>query len=632
MNYIALAKKLFFLALLMSVFLLPGKSFAVGEFITTWRTTAPGESITIPTIGTGYNYDINWGDGNSSSSQTGSATHAYATAGVHTVTISGSFPRIYFNFGADATKILSIQQWGSQVWDTMANAFAGCTNLVINASDAPNLSSVTDMIYAFRSTGLTTEDLSAWDTSNVQLMLGTFQDTQFNGDISTWDTSSVTNFSAMFYGNTAFNNDISAWNTSSATTMASMFAYDADFNQDISGWNVSSVTNMETMFYQATSFNQSLSNWDVSSVTNMNSMFEGATAFNGQLLWGADTGSVTNMQGMFTGAELFNQNIGGWDTSSVTTMAHMFSGASAFNQNLNTWNTSSVTTMLSMFYGASSFNQDISAWDISSVTTLTGMFVAATAFNQPIGSWNTSSVTNAEGIFYGATAFNQDLSNWDVSNIINMGTMFTNATSFDQNLGAWNPESATNLAYFLYGVTLSTTNYDALLTGWAARNLQSDITFSGGNSIYSNSASARQSIIDTFNWTITDGGYVAPPVVITPVAYGVNNGGTISGGGYATMVAVPVSNVCPPTQTLTQNLRAGSRNGKYDAYTKDVVKEAHILQAHLNRLGFNSGKEDGILGTVSNGAIKKLQISLGTKADGYVGSATRALLNNSCGK
>jgi len=84
------------------------------------------------------------------------------------------------------------------------------------------------------------------------------------------------------------------------------------------------------------------------------------------------------------------------------------------------------------------------------------------------------------------------------------------------------------------------------------------------------------------------------------------------------------SNTCSLEQTLTQNLKAPSRNGTYNSYTNDIVTEAHILQAHLNQLGFNSGPEDGILGPLTDGAIKRMQTFLGTKADGYVGPLTRA--------
>ena len=92
------------------------------------------------------------------------------------------------------------------------------------------------------------------------------------------------------------------------------------------------------------------------------------------------------------------------------------------------------------------------------------------------------------------------------------------------------------------------------------------------------------------------------------------------------------TNTCSPNQTLTQNLKAPSRNGQFNSYTQAIVTEAIILQAHLNRLGFNSGPEDGILGPLTDGAIKRMQTSLRTIPDGYVGPLTRALLNKSCGE
>ncbi len=91
------------------------------------------------------------------------------------------------------------------------------------------------------------------------------------------------------------------------------------------------------------------------------------------------------------------------------------------------------------------------------------------------------------------------------------------------------------------------------------------------------------------------------------------------------------SNTCPSNQILTQNLRAPSRNGTFNSYTKAIVTEAKILQAHLNRLGFNSGPEDGIIGPLTRGAITRMQTFLGTKPDGYVGPITRGLMNSSCG-
>jgi len=89
---------------------------------------------------------------------------------------------------------------------------------------------------------------------------------------------------------------------------------------------------------------------------------------------------------------------------------------------------------------------------------------------------------------------------------------------------------------------------------------------------------------------------------------------------------------CPAPQIITQNMRSGDRNGNFSSWQGSTISEVKILQAHLNRLGFASGEEDGILGPITDGAIKRMQISLGTPPDGYVGPLSRALVNTSCGK
>jgi len=78
---------------------------------------------------------------------------------------------------------------------------------------------------------------------------------------------------------------------------------------------------------------------------------------------------------------------------------------------------------------------------------------------------------------------------------------------------------------------------------------------------------------------------------------------------------------CVSSLILTQNLQPGDR---------DVINEVTILQKHMNRLGFDAGAEDGILGKNTAGAIKRMQKFLGTYQDAKVGPITRSLLNNSC--
>ncbi|MDD2537711.1 MAG: BspA family leucine-rich repeat surface protein, partial [Candidatus Absconditabacteria bacterium] len=300
-------------------------------FITTWQTTTANESITIPTIGAGYDFIVDWGDG-STGSYNGTAPvvqHTYATPGVRTIKISGAFPRIYFNDGGDKNKILTVEQWGDVEWTSMANAFYGASNLAVLATDTPQFNTVSTVSFN-------------------QMFRGT---TNLTGNFNHWDTSKVTDMYALFAEATNFNQPIENWDTSKVTTMNSLFYQASNFNQPLSGWDTSSVIDVWGMFYGASSFNQPIENWDMSSVTNMRSMFYGANSF--------------------------NQPIENWDTSSATNMYLMFRGASAFNQPLGGWNTSQVTTMQEMFYGATNFDQDLSARSVTGVIDATNMFNGA---------------------------------------------------------------------------------------------------------------------------------------------------------------------------------------------------------------------------------------------------------------
>lgn len=372
--------------------------FSQAPFITTWKTGNPGFSddnqIKISTRGDTYHYRVDWGDGSSDSLVTGDITHTYASAGTYTVSINGDFPQMYFyNFNSidstdeyDSDKLLSVEQWGDIQWTSMHRAFYRCSNLVINAFDVPNLSSVTNMSYMFAG------------ASNL------------NQDISGWDLSSVTDVSFMFLWTDIFNQNISSWDMSSVNDMSGMFLYAYAFNQDIGNWDVSSVTDMSNMFSDTTSFNQDIGGWDVS--------------------------SVINMIALFRNADSFDQDIGDWNVSSVTTMGSMFTNANSFNQSIGSWDVSSVTNMGNMFSSANTFNQDIGNWDTSSVVSMSWMFNNTLYFNQDIGNWDTSSVSETDAMFRNAEAFNQDLGNWNVSSVVSMSSMFYEATLSTNNYDA----------------------------------------------------------------------------------------------------------------------------------------------------------------------------------------------------
>ncbi len=248
-------------------------------FVTTWVTT--DGQLTIPTTGTGYNYDITWtnlttatiGDGSITGQSSDYTITGLTNGDRYQIEILGAFPRIYLNDAGDKSKIQTIEQWGDIAWSSMSQAFYGCSVLAYNAFDAPDLTSVTDMARMFNGCN------------------------SFNGDLSNWDVSNVQNFEDMFYSANIFDGDITTWNTVGATNFGGMFFGCSSFNQDIGGWNVAGVTDMPQMLDGALSFNQDLGAWDIGSIVGMSLMLNNTAMsianYDATLVGWADDLSVT---------------------------------------------------------------------------------------------------------------------------------------------------------------------------------------------------------------------------------------------------------------------------------------------------------------------------------------------------
>ena len=131
--------------------------------------------------------------------------------------------------------------------------FKDCTNLkTINGLDGLDLSKTTTLKEMFSGcSGLTSLDISSWDTSNVVDMTDVFYKCKglTSLDISSWDVSKVNSMSYMFGSCSGLKSlDISSWDTSNVVDMSYMFQLCSKLTSVKMGGDVSKVTNVGTMF------------------------------------------------------------------------------------------------------------------------------------------------------------------------------------------------------------------------------------------------------------------------------------------------------------------------------------------------------------------------------------------------
>jgi surface protein len=294
-------------------------------FITRWDLSrAAGSGATQLSFGVATSGSVNYTWQQVGGTASGSGMFSGSTLTITDLPTNGiinlsinptNFQRININNGADTARLTQIRQWGSVAWTSMENAFSGCSNMTLVATDVPNTAAVTNMSAMFR----------GCRSFNQALPSG-------------FSTANVTNMSAMFQGCIAYNQALpSNFNTVNVTNMNEMFKDCNAFNQALpSGFSTANVTDMGGMFYGCGQYNQILpSNFNTDKVTNMSEMFYGCTAYNQALPSNFNTANVTNMSGMFRGCSNFNRALpSSFNTAKVTDMTNMFANASRFNQSL----------------------------------------------------------------------------------------------------------------------------------------------------------------------------------------------------------------------------------------------------------------------------------------------------------
>lgn len=364
-----------------------------------------------------------------------------------------NFQRIRISYGVDRDRLVDVSQWGRTIWVSMSNAFFGCSNLQISATDVPNLSLVTHMVGMF---------------NGCKVLNGP-------ANINSWNTQNVQDMGNLFYGAWAFNQPVGNWNTRNVTNMDHLFREAMAFNQPIGNWNTQNVNSMYLMFYYADVFNQPIGNWNVQKVSFMNGMFSHALAFN-QPIGNWDTQNVTDMRGMFEEAAAFNQPIGNWNTQKVTAMGSMFQDAVAFNQPIGNWNVQLVANLNSMFKGASAFDQSLGNWTLNASQGMASIFansgLSCYNYGETLKGWGTNAATpnlrnlDAEGRTYGPSAAserNNLIANkgWTITGDVASGTECLAPVSAEQFITRWNLSTtgsgATQLSFGV--VTSGSVNY-----------------------------------------------------------------------------------------------------------------------------------------------------------------------------
>lgn len=262
----------------------PGSSYKKQTpFVSTWQTTLPNETITLPLReGYEYNMTVDWGDGSEKEQITSwddqNKAHEYVDAGEYTITLRGKAEAWYFNAcgtdpdtGSEAN-LLTVEDLGEMGWKNLERAFCGCENLTtFKGGDVSEVTTISGILWSSYNS---TPEVSDWNTSKVTDMSHAFDSVSFTGlDLSDWDTSNVTNMSSMLALNSS-SQDLRGWDTSKVTKMDHMFLA-AGVNSNIAGWNTSKVTTMEQMFYLS-SVNPDMSDWNFASITDMTQILIGS--------------------------------------------------------------------------------------------------------------------------------------------------------------------------------------------------------------------------------------------------------------------------------------------------------------------------------------------------------------------
>jgi len=159
-----------------------------------------GTDFEITTGGGTFLYDVTTDDGYTATGLTGDHTIEFPVVSlIHKVSISGVFPAFDFSSNADNVKIKEISNFGIYGLGSTGqeDAFNGCTNLTITATDGGNFKNVTSLEQSFMACNALT-NFPYIDTGKVTNFIATWRYCIALTDFPLLDFSSGTDFVATW--------------------------------------------------------------------------------------------------------------------------------------------------------------------------------------------------------------------------------------------------------------------------------------------------------------------------------------------------------------------------------------------------------------------------------------------------
>jgi len=281
---------------------------------------------------------------------------------------------------------------------------------------------------AFCGTQLESGDFSKFDSSNAEILEGTFKNCRNLTSLEIYLNSKITTTSYMFAG---------------CINMKYLSLYNCNMIKN---------ENMSHMFQGDSSLVYiKFEMFETSNVNDMNCVFYGCKklkSFEGISNW--NTENVTTMAEMFNGCEslITMPDISEWNTSNVKDIHQIFYGCKSLRSlpDISKWDTNNITDLYGAFCGCSSLTTlpDISKWRIDKVQSLANFFHDCRMLKEipDISCWNASNVNDISKLFYNCTFLREipSIDNWDTSNVKNMKETFFGCKNllFLPDISRWN--------------------------------------------------------------------------------------------------------------------------------------------------------------------------------------------------